>query len=747
MERGVGRSIASPGDDTRRWRRRLAVLVAVLSVLSSVVAFQPGLAVADRRVDPVDLPGEGTSVDPYRIADVSGLQAMRDDPDAHYVLVADVDASGTSAWDGGSGFEPIGNGSDPFNGSLDGDGHRIAGLTIDRPATGGVGLFGVLGNTGTVTGVGLEDVAVGGGDVVGGLVRENRGTVVDSSATGTVIGGELVGGLVGVNEGTVTGTAANGSVSGTYTVGGLVGLNEGGTVRSSDATGAVDGEFHVGGLVGFTRSGGTVVDSSSNGTVTGSGCVGGVVGTLMDGSVTDSVAGGAVTGDEQVGGLVGTVIALDSSRVERSSASGTVTGRAQVGGLVGVNVAFDTVEVKQSSASGTVTGVDRVGGLVGQNFATGVGTLAVNGSGATGTVRGHTDVGGLVGENVVDDPTGMPANVTVERSSVTGTVSGVYRVGGLVGRNVASTVARSSASGAVTGERRVGGLVGSNGEAGTVERSRATGRVTGDDDIGGLVGWNFASTVASSYAIGRVDASGSVGALVGTNERGGTVSQSYATGELTGGTPGSGLVGTAIEPSTVVDSYWDTDATGVDRDPSVDWVGTGLATAEMTGANAVDTMRGFDVPGTWHLTAGYPALAWEDVGPFFAVNVTSTTGPVDEGDAVWVNATVTNYGGPGREAVSLRDTGFDDAVRDRVDVELDTGETESVGLSWTTGNGDGGMGPLTVASDDDADSVVVTVRSAGSAVDAPTVAIAAAVLLVLLAAGLVVTLGRRPWLR
>ena len=58
----------------------------------------------------------------------------------HYALGTDIDASATSGWNAGAGFLPVGI----FGGVFEGLGHTISNLTIDRPATNFVGLFGQL---------------------------------------------------------------------------------------------------------------------------------------------------------------------------------------------------------------------------------------------------------------------------------------------------------------------------------------------------------------------------------------------------------------------------------------------------------------------------------------------------------------------------------------------------------------------------------------------------------------------------
>ena len=67
----------------------------------------------------------------------------------HYALGANIDASPTSGWNGGFGFDPVGQIAAPsnFTGNFDGLGHIINGLTITRPLANNVGLFGYVVST------------------------------------------------------------------------------------------------------------------------------------------------------------------------------------------------------------------------------------------------------------------------------------------------------------------------------------------------------------------------------------------------------------------------------------------------------------------------------------------------------------------------------------------------------------------------------------------------------------------------
>lgn len=58
--------------------------------------------------------GSGTEEDPYIIYNVHDLQNMTANLTAHYTLANDIDASETTEWDGGDGFNPVGNDTDSY---------------------------------------------------------------------------------------------------------------------------------------------------------------------------------------------------------------------------------------------------------------------------------------------------------------------------------------------------------------------------------------------------------------------------------------------------------------------------------------------------------------------------------------------------------------------------------------------------------------------------------------------------------
>ncbi len=173
------------------------------------------------------------------IHNVDELQAMQNNLGGDYVLANDIDGSATASWNGGAGFEPVGT----FTGSFDGNGHRIVGLTIYRPTTSSVGLFGRTQGA-TIQNVGLVGGSIRGENRVGAVAA--NGGVSYCYNTGTVTGEEAVGGIVGNGWG-VSYCYNTGSVSGTMWTGGIAGT---GAVTYSYNTGTIQSGQSAGGIVG-----------------------------------------------------------------------------------------------------------------------------------------------------------------------------------------------------------------------------------------------------------------------------------------------------------------------------------------------------------------------------------------------------------------------------------------------------------------------------------------------------------------
>ncbi len=188
------------------------------------------------------------------------LQNMSNDLSADYYLTNDIDAGITSDWNSGAGFEPVGNGSNEFTGTLNGHGYNITGLFVDRTATEYIGLFGHLDTGASLANLNLVQCDVSGKKYVGGLLGFNGGgSVENSSTTGKVDGSMNVGGLVGkFDSGAISNSYSIADVRGDAHVAGLVGDGGGGTIEMSFAAGSVSGDWDVGAIIGW--NGGTTME-------------------------------------------------------------------------------------------------------------------------------------------------------------------------------------------------------------------------------------------------------------------------------------------------------------------------------------------------------------------------------------------------------------------------------------------------------------------------------------------------------
>jgi hypothetical protein len=446
------------------------------------------------------------------------------------------------------GFSPIGDFSTQFAGSFDGQGRVISNLTINRPWTNYVGLFGYTSGAATLSNVSLQAATITGQDRVGILAGLSLGTISNASTTGAVTARGYGGGLAGESQGSVANSSAAVTVTGTMT-------------NSSS----------MGGLIGWNNSGGTIQDSYATGNVT-TGTAGTRAGGLTaqnDGAILRSYATGAVSGGSQgVGGLVG--YNSSGKTIVASYATGAVTATSFGGGLVGISGVGSTIDNSYATGAVSVTTSTIAtlsgGGLVGSNSGIVTRSYATGSVNVTSTyaTASATSAGGLIGMNT--------STATLSQSYATGAASttsaaGTTATGGLIGRNVgAATVTQSYATGAASatstaGAAMAGGLIGNHASSGTVTQTYATGTAS-------------AASTSSTAAAG-----GLIGAVTGTS-----------TGAVTA-------------------SYWDTDTSGK-ANATGSGTGTGivgLTTAQMQNpVNYASTYVGWNFSTVWSApSAGY----------------------------------------------------------------------------------------------------------------------------------------------
>ena len=210
-------------------------------------------------------------------------------------LTADIDLTGKD-------WTPIGTDyNNSYTGTFDGGGHTIKGLTVttnDRYA----GLFGDLGEAGTVKNVVMEGVQI----------TNNHGS-------------GYAGGVVGNSWGTIENCSVSGSVSGTMRVGGVVGNQWYGSITGCSSSATVKGMGDVGGVAGDTNAGATLTACYATGNV------------IIEIDPTKNISGGGL-----VGFCGGKSVLLACYATGNVTSTGSSTGNVDIGGFLGENNSFVT---------------------------------------------------------------------------------------------------------------------------------------------------------------------------------------------------------------------------------------------------------------------------------------------------------------------------------------------------------------------------------------------------------------------
>ena len=230
----------------------------------------------------------------YTVTSADGLMHVADlvnggKTDINITLDKNIDLTGKD-------WTPIGTSFDnSYKGTFDGGGHTIKGLTVttnDKYA----GLFGYIGNAGTVKNVVMEGV----------LITSNNGS-------------SQAGGVAGFSRGTIENCSVSGSVSGTVYVGGVVGAQWGGSITGCSSSATVKGTVDVGGVAGQTNSSATLTACYATGNVT------------IEIDPAKNIAGGSLVGMNAGSSL------LACYATGNVTSTGSSTGNIYIGGFLGGN--------------------------------------------------------------------------------------------------------------------------------------------------------------------------------------------------------------------------------------------------------------------------------------------------------------------------------------------------------------------------------------------------------------------------
>lgn len=283
----------------------ISLAIALCMALSVVFAVTGAYAL------PASGFNENSEAEPHIIANKESLTAFAEYVNAgnatsnmFFRLDADIDLSDVE-------YCPAGRATSPFNGTFDGNGHKVT-LNISQTSD-YAGLFGYVGVNATVKNL-TVDGSVSGANYCGGIAGVNGGLIENSYNYAEIAvasaGGSCFGGIAGESIGVITGCVNAGTISANNNVGGITGKSYG---ERSEIIGCVN--FGT-----IERNG-----SSSR--------VGGIVGEI-DGVIRDCYNNAAIqVQGERIGSGIGYLISVkDGGRVYNISDKSTrpVVGTSEI---------------------------------------------------------------------------------------------------------------------------------------------------------------------------------------------------------------------------------------------------------------------------------------------------------------------------------------------------------------------------------------------------------------------------------
>ncbi len=507
--------------------------------------------------------GSGTSLDPYKIADINDLlelSATTGDYSKNFILIEDINLIGRSF------NKAVIYG--PFDGTFDGNGHVISNLTVRANSA---GLFREITSNGAVKKLGIEDANMGSWGInyndIGVLAYRNSGLVSSCYSTGVVKGRNYVGGLIASNSGYVENCYSLCFVDGSssFAAGGLIGTSYYYSIKNCYSAGVVIGNpgggYYSGGLIGC--GGDEVYNSFWD--INTSGILKGVGGLGLSTEQMKNIQTYAYNG---WGGEAWTIKEGDYPRLAWENKGGQSISEPDiqfegagtsespylindVNGLYLVSIGsifWDKCftlasDIDANNISVRRIGYDKYNGFKGVFDGNGhvISNIKINlpESSCVG-VFGYTDVNSII------------KNLGIEDVNIIGN----SYVGSLIGRNYGK-ITQCYSSGSVTGEFEVGGFVGENGNpSGVIENCYSHSKTIGDNTVGGFVGRTFYN-LRNCYSTGKVSGEFNVYGFMGSGSNLSGCVWDVNTSGTSAGANGSSLMGlTTIQMQNII-SGWD----------------------------------------------------------------------------------------------------------------------------------------------------------------------------------------------
>ena len=393
----------------------------------------------------------------YQISTPAHLNNVRNDLSGRYTLTADISLSSYANWN------PIGSDGAPFTGKIDGNGHKITGLKINRIEENYAGLFGYV-SGGEIINLTLENVDIVGGGIAGGIAAAMENSTITNCRSTGIIAGVSAGGITGHADNSTI-TNCNSAVNvyvGLYS-GGIAGIALNSTIMDCHSTGNITAELFAGGITG----------GQEGGSITGSYNTGNVTAELFAGGITGGLEGGTIKGSYNTGSI------------RSNSNTGGITDQA-AGGIAGYAV-LDSA-ITESYNEGYINSSSNSGGITGQLW-----DSAISNCYNTGDINAESSSGGIAG---------YVNNGKITNCYSTGDIIADFSAGGIAGYIEDGAITNCYSTGEILSESIAGGIAGSLLDSAITNCAANGKRISAASFAGRITGyiWDTAS-ISNNFAL------------------------------------------------------------------------------------------------------------------------------------------------------------------------------------------------------------------------------------------------------
>ena len=369
-----------------------------------------------------------------------------------------------------AGFMPIGTYGAPFKGNIEGNGHTISNLYINRSSY-YQGFIGYVVNVIKVQNLNLTKINITGNGDVGGIVG------CFNSVEETI---------------EISNCQVSGKINGNSEIGALVGLV---------------GDYETTEFDSMLK----INNCKSNVEITSKNSMCGMLGKTMyikRIEIENCENSGNITSSGSSGGIIGGIYSTnDEAIIKNCCNTGKINNAGSyVGGIVGESYYTQKTKIENCYNKGDVLGNSYVAGIIGRMAKTTTITECYN----TASITGEYATGGIAGQYEEQIENG----VTIQKCFNTGNIINIIKngygysnTGGIVGNGSYMTIQMCYNAGNIINGYQSGGIVGSSSSNGKIQNCYNTGDIIGKEEspyTGGIIGYGSNVTIENVYNIGNI---------------------------------------------------------------------------------------------------------------------------------------------------------------------------------------------------------------------------------------------------